>query len=166
MDINIISGQEYFLGIMKSDVFYALELMAVCIGSLSCLFFLSATTPLQDMIFLMRKSKSPWLFIELTVLIYRYIFIIGNMVSTTVLAQNCRLGNTTFKRKMKDMPQMITSVFIRALDKSNKMYEAMEARCYNGKIEVLWESQKASKKEIISLSGYILILVILAVICY
>ena len=159
MEINLFYLWGYFIGIISKDIIYAVNLVLVCISSFSCLFFLSSTTPLNDLIYLLRKCKVPWLFIELSVLIYRYIFVVDNMAKATLLAQNCRLGNSTFKRKIKDISSLIVSVFVRSLNKSQKIYEAMEARCYNGKFEVLWERKKVSNKEKIFIGLYMIAIV-------
>ena len=137
--------------------------MMTAMASVACLYFLSVTTPMQDLIMVLRKCKIPWLLIEIAVLMYRFIFIIGDMVAATVLAQHCRLGNKTMKDKIKNMGTMLATVLVRSFYKSNRMYEAMEARNSNGQMCVLWECEKATTKEKFFLVLYFIVIVAIAV---
>ena len=153
----------WYIGTSMADIIYGVQLMMTAMSSVSCLYFLSMTTPMQDLIMVLRRCKIPWLIIELAVLMYRFIFIIGDMTSATILAQNCRLGNGTMKEKIRNMGTMLASVFVRSYHKANRMFEAMEARNYNGQVRVLWEYDKATAKEKILLVMYFIGAIVVAV---
>lgn len=160
--VNLPVGR-WYIGTSVEDILYGVQLMMTAMSSVSCLYFLSMTTPMQDLIMVLRKCKIPWLIIEIAVLMYRFIFIIGDMTSATVLAQNCRLGNVTMKDKIQNMGAMLASVFVRSYHKANRMFEAMEARNYNGQVRVLWEYDRATTKEKILLTMYFLLAIVVAV---
>ena len=162
--LNLQLGQ-WFIGTTKENIIYGIELMMTALSSVSCLYFLSVTTPMQDLIMVLRKCKVPWLIIEITVLMYRFIFVIGDMTSATILAQNCRLGNIGIKNKIKDMGLMLSTVFVRSFNKANRLFEAMEARSYDGQIKVLWEYEKATSKDIVLLIFYLIVVGSAAFLC-
>ena len=61
---------------------------------------------------------------------------------------------------------MLAALLVQALRKSSLLYDAMEARCYDGRIRVLYESGRAEKKEIAAVVLYLAALLVLAVICW
>lgn len=161
--INIHIG-DFYISASKESLMYTAELIIVALASVSCLYFLSLTTPIQDLIIVMKSIKIPWLIIEITMLMYRFIFVLADMTAAIMLSQDCRLGNTSLKRKINSMGMMLSVVLIRALNKSNKLYDSMESRCYDGKIQVLWECEKASSKEKMAISLFLSALIVLSVI--
>ena len=162
---NLAIGNRYIIA-MKGNIFYGIELILTALSSVSCLYFLSVTTPMQDLIIVMRKLKIPKLVVEIMFLMYRFIFIIGEMAHDTIIAENCRLGNRGIKAKIKDMGLMLSTVFVRSYHKANGMFEAMEARNYNGEISVLWEHEKGTTKEKIIVCIYFIIVMGLAFVCH
>lgn len=160
--VNLSVGR-WYIGTSEADIIYSVQLIMTAMSSVSCLYFLSMTTPMQDLIMVLRKCKIPWLIIEITVLMYRFIFIIGDMTSATVLAQNCRLGNGNMNDKIQNMGTMLASVFVRSYHKANRMFEAMEARNYNGQICVLWEYDRAAAKDKFLLIMYFVLAIVVAV---
>ena len=71
---------------------------------------------------------------ELMLLIYRFIFVLFEISSAIRTAQNSRLGNRDYRTSMKSFSALVSALFIRAMKKSNALYDAMESRCYDGTI--------------------------------
>ena len=115
---------------------------------------------------LLKKARCPWILIELMTLIYRFIFVLLDSALSITNAQNCRLGNKDLKTSIKSMGNMLAALLVQALRKSSLLYDAMEARCYDGRIRVLYESGRAEKKEIAAVVLYLAALLVLAVICW
>lgn len=78
-------------------------------------------------------------------------------------AQQVRLGNRNYKTSIKSFGQLISVVFIRAMKKSNILYDAMESRCYDGRMKVLSETYAPRKKITIAIILYELILIGIAI---
>mgnify|MGYP003369860735 CR=1 FL=1 len=165
MDLFNIDIGEHYIAVSVASLTYALRLIFTALSAISCLYFLSLTTPMLDLVQVMKSMKLPWLFVEITILMYRFIFVLGDMAAAIMLSQDCRLGNITFRQKINSMGQMLSVVLMRALDKSNKLYDAMESRCYDGRIEVLWDSKKAEKKDLIFMVIHFVILTVLSLFC-
>ena len=45
-------------------------------------------------------------------------------------------------------------ILVRSIKRSGVLYDAMEARCYDGELKVLSEERPAEKKEILCIAGY------------
>jgi cobalt/nickel transport system permease protein len=105
----------------------------------SCLFFLAFTTPMAKLSSAMKLLKVPDIIIELSMLIYRYIFVVLGEATRMELSQRTRLGYTSFKKSLNSLSLLATNVFIRAMNRGEKLHVSMESRCYDGKIKLLEE---------------------------
>ena len=103
----------------------------------------------------------PSLLTELMLLIYRFIFVLFETASSITVSQQSRLGNRSFKTRIRSFGKLGSSLFILALKRSGALYDAMESRCYDGSIRVLSREQPAKAGEIavIALYGAVLVLV-------
>lgn len=136
-----------YLGISHTSFSHWYQLMIVAFSSISCLYFLILTTPITDLLTVLRKLHCPWLLLELMLLIYRAIFILLDLADAIQISQNCRLGNHSFHSKLSGMGQMLSVLLVRSLKKSSLLYDAMESRLYDGEIRVLEEHHPAKKQE-------------------
>lgn len=108
-------------------------------GSLSCLYFISLTTPMIDVISVLAKLKVPSFLIELISLVYRFIFIILETSEMMFISQNSRLGYRDIKTSYKSLGALASTLFIRSFKRANDLYTALEARGYNGELKVIEE---------------------------
>lgn len=141
----------YYVSTSDADLLRALTVSITAFASVCCLYFLILSTPLTDLIFVFRKLHCPAILIELMLLMYRFVFLILELTMVITTAQSCRLGNTTFKRRMKGMASMLSAVLIKSLRKSRAIYDAMEARGYDGELVVLEPESKIEGKEVVLL---------------
>lgn len=131
------------------SLMYALRLVLVSLAAVSCLYFLTLTTPTLNTLSLLKKAHCPWIVIELTILIYRFIFVLLDIALAITTAQNCRLGNRNLRTRIRSMGQMLARVLVLAMHKSAILFDAMEARCYDGKMQFLFTDTPAKTKEIV-----------------
>lgn len=148
MDLFAIPIGTWYLTADHASFFYALRLILTALGSVSCLYFLAFTTPMPDILEVLRRLHCPRLLIELMLLIYRFIFILLSTASSISISQDCRLGKKDFRTSLKSFGLLGSVLFLRALSRSNRLYDAMEARCYDGTIRVLSESNPPKRKDI------------------
>lgn len=149
LDAFAIPVGSYYITGSYSSILYGIQLILTALASVSCLYFLSLNTPMTDIILVLHRLRCPLLIQELMLLIYRFIFVLLDIASAITTSQNSRLGNKDYKTSIKSFGSMISVLFIRAMKKSNALYDAMEARCYDGTIRVLTENYPPKKKEII-----------------
>ena len=139
------------------------RLIFTALSSVSCLYFLSFSTPVTDILEVLKKIHIPKLILELMLLTYRYIFIMFHTASAITVSQNCRLGNKNTRIARKSFALMLCSVFLLSVRRSNALYDAMEARCYNGRIQVLKEDYPAKPYEVSMIAGFELFLIALII---
>ena len=120
----------------------------------SCLYFLSLTTPMVDITWVMRKMKVPAIFIEILSIIYRFIFELLDTAFLIKISQESRLGYVGIKRSWRSLGLLISNVFVKCFQHYKELTVAMESRLYNGEFKVLEEQYRYSKRNIIFMGVY------------
>lgn len=151
-------GGIYITSSWKS-IEFALRLFCTSLSSISCLYFLSLSTPMTDILMVLKKCHCPDILIELMLLIYRFIFILLETAYDILTSQKARLGNKDFKTSCKSMGTLLAVLLVRAFKRSSVLYDAMESRCYDGTIRVLSENYPPKLKEILYIVLYELFLI-------
>lgn len=139
----------FLIGVTVQDINNAILIFSKSLGTVSCLYFLALTTPMLEIITVLRKLKVPNLFVELMSLIYRFIFILLESVAAIYTAQDSRLGYATLKSSFHSISQLIYAIFIRSVQRSQLLATALEARCYQGAIRVIEKEFSLSKHRIV-----------------
>ncbi|MBC7117702.1 MAG: cobalt ECF transporter T component CbiQ [Methanobacteriaceae archaeon] len=106
-------------------------------GGFTCLAFISLTTPINEIFKQLEKIKVPRIIIEIALLMYRMIFIFLEEASTMYHAQETRLGYNSIRSSIKSLGLLASNLFIRSWLQGEKVYQAMETRCYNGEIPTM-----------------------------
>ena len=165
MDLWNVAMGNHYLAVSWYSLETAVRLILVSLASLSCLYFLTLTTPMLDLFYVLKRLHCPSLIIELMMMIYRFIFVLLEMAVSILTAQNCRLGNRDFKTSLESMGRMFSVLLIRALEKSNRLYDSMESRCYDGELNVLQECAPSTLKERGIIGSFLLLLTAITVAC-
>lgn len=126
-----------YAGISAEGLYRGARLACSAFGAVSAMYFLALSTPLTDIFYVLEKIRCPFLLIELMLLIYRFVFLLWAFAWELNQAADSRLGKRDFKTAVRTMGQLLTTLFIRALRRSSALYDAMESRGYNGRIQVL-----------------------------
>lgn len=126
----------------------ASKLFLRALGSSSCLYFFSLTTPLIDITAILKKTKCPEIIIELISLIYRLIFILIDITGRIHTSQSSRLGYSSLENQYRSLSQLISSMFVLSYKKAHDLFVSLESRCYNGNINVLEKHYRLSAKNI------------------
>jgi cobalt/nickel transport system permease protein len=155
----------WYLTASFSGIYQVIQLIFTAISAVSCLYFLTLTTPMPDILMILKRIHCPYLIIELMMLIYRFIFILLEIAYQLRISQICRLGNKNKKTSWKSIGELMAVLLVRSMKQANEIYDAMESRCYNGIISVLEETSSATKKEVVSLVFFSLCLTAIAVLC-
>lgn len=155
-----------YLTVSRASLRAGAALILTAISSVSCLFFLAFTTPVTDLLRVLRRLRCPEILLELMLLIYRNIFLLLEMGSSMLTAQKCRLGHNGAARSISDMGKMLAALLARALTRASEQYNAMQSRLYDGKIQVLSETAKARPAEIIGTMALLGLLAAGAAFCH
>ena len=114
-------------------------------GAISSTFFLVLTTSMTDIFVTLRRIKIPKVLIEISLLIYRYIFVFMDVSAKMNMAQNLRLGHSSVMRRIRSASLLAGNLFIRTLEQGERTFTAMNARGYDGNIRILEDLTKPRK---------------------
>lgn len=103
-------------------------------GSVSAMVLLGMVTPAHRIFQAMRKLRMPREWVEVAVLMYRYLFTLIDIAEDMTAAQRLRLGYSGVKRSMKSMGEVMGTVIIRSMDQAVRTHEAMSLRGCQGSI--------------------------------
>ena len=151
-----------YIGVSSSSIHNAVRLFSKALGAVSCLYFLSLTTPMIDLLSALRRLKMPRLMVELMGLVYRFIFVFLETADTMATAQNSRLGYSGLASGYRSLAGLASTLFIRAYKRSDELYTALEARGYDGELNVLEEKFETHWTEYIPPVALNLLLVLIA----
>jgi energy-coupling factor transporter transmembrane protein EcfT len=85
-------------GIMKESIRAAMLISTKAMCSITCLYMISLSTPVHEIIGVLYKCKIPKIMIELMYFVYRFIFILLESYHNMKTAADTRLGYINLKR--------------------------------------------------------------------
>jgi cobalt/nickel transport system permease protein len=85
----------------------------------------------------------------MSLLIYRYIFLLLEISGKMTIAQKLRLGGGGWMKKIRGLSLLAGNLFIRTLEQGERTFVAMSARGYDGTIHVLEDFPKPRKSILI-----------------
>lgn len=130
--------------ISKESLNQTVNLVFVVLSSISCLYFLTLTTPLTAILDVLRKLKLPPLLIELISLTYRFIFVFLEESVNIYQAQSSRLGYITIRQGIKSLGLLISMLFLKVFQRTAQLSIAMNSRCYEDDILFFDQSYRFS----------------------
>jgi cobalt/nickel transport system permease protein len=99
--------------------------------------------------------------VEMSMMIYRYIFLFLGVSEKMSLAQKLRLRRSGWLSSIRSLSMLMGSLFIRTLDQGERTLVAMNARGYDGEIRVLEEYPSPRKIRLLGIGLFDVLLVIL-----
>lgn len=153
-----ISLRLFYLCFTKKSMETAFFVFLKAIAGMSCLFMLSLSTPVSEVILVLQKLHLPRLLTELMNLIYRYIFILLEAAQQMQTAAKARLGYHSFSCALKSFAMIAGNLFLLSLKKANAYYDALLSRGYEGKLEFLTEDMPVKKWQVAGSLCYFLLL--------
>jgi cobalt/nickel transport system permease protein len=134
-----------YVGFTEIGILQATHLFFKALAAVSCLFSLSLTTPITDLEFIARRFRVPGVLVEMTGLVYRFIFLLLDSANTMRTAQLSRLGYSGFAASFRSLASLSSSLFVHSLQKSEDLFIGLESRGYTGNLTVsreLYESRR------------------------
>ena len=102
---------------------------ARALGSVSCLYFLSLTTTMSEIVEAMRRFHFPPVVLDLCILIYRYIFLLLVTFQNMNHAATSRLGFVGAGRSIRTAGILYGNLLARSFRRAQACFDAMESRC-------------------------------------
>lgn len=159
--VSFFSFWVYDIQITTASLHLSLLVFARTLGGMCSLYFLAVTTPMTSLFAVFRKLHIPQEFIDLTMLIYRYIFVfIGEAVGIHN-AQVLRGGYQTWRKGISAFSMLVSMLFIKTWERGDEIFLSMNSRCYDGCMALPEEQTKAPVKCYAAAFSYLGILLIL-----
>jgi cobalt/nickel transport system permease protein len=156
------SGQHFALHLDPSQ----LPRVAILVGrSLSCLaalLLLALTTPMTDLISLLRRLKVPAEILDLMTVGYRSLFVFLEAIHDITTAQAARLGYATTRTAMRSLGSLVAVLAMQVWQRSLALDQAALARANDGPLFFLENEYGDSRRSFVAAAVAGLLLMISA----
>lgn len=148
----------HWLCVTSRSLHHAVTLFFQAMGAVCCLYFLSSTTPMPQLIDVLRRCHVPELVIELMYLIYRYLFVLLDAQRQLTIAASARLGYDGFRRSVSTAGRVSGTLLAASFRRSRACFDAMESRGYDGRLVFLSHPPRLRRKHLLAACAYVLVL--------
>ena len=153
----------FYIYCSQASLWKASGLIFKALGAVSALYMMTLTTPLSELIVVLRKAHIPKVIIELMNMIYRYIFIMLDTHSRMKNSAKARLGYVDFKTSCYSFGQVASNLLIVSLKRGTDYYNALESRCYNGDLQFLEEEKPIRKNQVAGAAVVVALLILIKI---
>lgn len=141
---QIAAGSGGVWGIGQEALIRGLRLLVRSLSAWSAVLLVVLSTPVPDMLAVLQRLKVPGVLISLMVLMHRYLFVLNGEQEKIRTAQRARLGYGNRRMALRHAGQLAGTVLVRSLERSDRIFSAMEARLYRDGIPVLARPYRTS----------------------
>ncbi len=136
--------------------------LARSLGASLSLLFLALTTPMTEIMGLLRSVGTPRLLIELMTIAYRQIFVFLEITRQIRAAQEARLGYSSTRLAMKSLAGLAGNILLRSLSRARQNHQGLLARGYDSDLLFLSPRHTRSTRNLVGAAGVGMALVTLA----
>ena len=119
---------------MEEGAWQGLLIGSKVLGSVSIMLLFSFVTPAHKIFRALLWCRLPRGWVEIAMMMYRYIFHLIDGAGDVMAAQRARLGYFGLKRSLSSLGSLIGVVIIRSIDQAARTHEAMVLRGYRGTV--------------------------------
>lgn len=127
----------YYLGVTESSLKTAQMITLQALSSVCCLYFLALTVPMIELIDVLQLFRFPPVFVELMMLIYRFIFIFIDTAFNIYTAQSSRWGYAGYRRSIYSFGMLFGNLWGKVFFKSQALFTSLQSRGYEQELKVL-----------------------------
>ncbi|ABR54698.1 cobalt ABC transporter, inner membrane subunit CbiQ [Methanococcus vannielii SB] len=147
------------INILKDGFELGLLTFSKMVGGVCCTLFLALTTPFTEIFYILKKLKVPESFLEISMLTYRYIFVLLGDTIIMSHSQKTRLGYMGLKNCYRSLGLLMGSLLIKSLDKGDFIYTTLSSRGYSGNLMFFGEIPYPKTSYFVYLFGFEIFLV-------
>ncbi len=129
------------LYVTKESLGQSLHVSLKAFGAVSCMYLLTLSTPMGEIIGVFRRLHVPNLVLELMHFIYRYIFVLLDINHRQKDAVRSRLGYQDGRMAFRVFGAEMANLLILSMSRAQEYYDALESRGYDGSC-LFWEEQR------------------------
>ncbi|MGD1060555.1 MAG: cobalt ECF transporter T component CbiQ [Methanomassiliicoccales archaeon] len=102
------------------------------VAGVTVMLFFATSTPIPHLANALRQVKIPAEIVELTILVYRYAFLLLEQLETMYIAAHSRLGFRGLKTKFRTTAKLMVGIFTRSLEVAERSQVALNCRSFRG----------------------------------
>ena len=126
-----------YVGVTNESLNSAMHLFFRALSCLTCIYFIMLTTPFYQLIFVFKKLHLPDVVLEISMLMYRFIFIFMEEVSDIRKSQELRFGYINLKNGYNSFGLLVSMLFKRMMIRYDEMSIALDMKLYDGTFHIV-----------------------------
>ena len=143
VSINFNGNWQTFIYFNKETLSVTIAIFFRSYAIVSVVYFWLLTNTISEIVALMYACKIPNLFVELFVLIYKFIYMLIYTTKSMLIAQKCRMGYASIrKNSINSFAYLFAAVFKQSMLQTSQLEIAMDSRLGNN--EYLFVKPKVS----------------------
>lgn len=136
------------LHLARGEFYRVAQVCGRSLGGVAALLFLAMTTPLSDIINLLRRLRAPEVLLDIMILCYRTLFVFSEAVRDTITAQSARLGYATARLSMRSLGGLVSNITVQVWQRSQSLHIAAMARNNDGPLRFLEQVYANSPRDL------------------
>lgn len=153
----------YHIQITTDSLQLSILVLSRTFAGMCSLFFFVLTTPVTSLFQILKKLHFPQEFIDLMMLIYRYIFVFIGETVAIHKAQVMRGGYNGWRSWISSFSMLASILFIKTWERGEDIFLSMSARCYDGCMVLPDEESRLSIKSVTLVSLFLGVCVLILV---
>ncbi|MFO1057650.1 MAG: cobalt ECF transporter T component CbiQ [Dongiaceae bacterium] len=139
---------------LRRATFTGLRAMA-CV---TALLGLALTTPLSDILQLLRRAGLGREIGDVALLMFRLVWVLLDCVESGVAAQASRLGYSSRRRRIRSLGLLLAALLPRVLGRARRLEQGLGARGYEGELRFLAIGRPVSRRRLAGILGLLVVL--------
>lgn len=128
-----------YIGVSNESIVSSTRLFFRALSCLTCIYFIMLTTPFNQLIFVFKKLHLPDIVLEISMLMYRFIFIFMEEVSDIRKSQELRFGYINLKNGYNSFGLLVNMLFKRMMIRYDEMSIVLDMKLYDGTFYIVEE---------------------------
>jgi cobalt/nickel transport system permease protein len=120
------------INFMREGAWRGILMGSRVLGAVSVVLLLSSVTQAHQIFQALRWLGVPKGWVEVAMLMYRYIFALLDQACDVMAAQRLRLGYAGLRRSVTSLGNLAGAVLVQSMDQATRTYDAMKLRGYKG----------------------------------
>lgn len=128
-----------YIGISNESLDMSLQILFRSMSCLTCVYFIMLTIPFNQLLFVFKSLHIPTIILELSMLIYRFIFIFLEEVSDIRKSQELRFGYINLKTSYKSFGLLGNLLYKRMMIRYEEMCISLDMKLYDDRFYIVGE---------------------------
>ena len=120
------------------------QLAGRAVAGSAAVLLLATTTPMSDLLPLLRRLRVPDAVVEVASVTYRLLFVLLESLAAVREAQTARMGWSTARRSYRSAGMLAAAVLTRSWDRARRMQEGLAGRGMEAGLRVLPDERRSS----------------------